>query len=144
MFQDLPAWGSSVNYALEAITSMLQLGTSGFYQHRHSYTSIDLVNFIFPHLIFFFWGGGGVLQSTATESVYHNQGTIEPNLWEFSCSLGVKLAMTVSHSVYHRVLSTCVQSISSCSLLQLIMYIYHTWGTGSLAGQGSTMLKMPG
>ena len=45
------------------------------------------------------------MQLTAVKSVYHIQGTIEPDLWEVSYSLGVKLTMTVSHSVYCRVLS---------------------------------------
>ena len=88
-----------MNYALEAITSMLQLGTLGLYQHRLSYTSIHSVC---------------VLQSATVESVYHTQGTIEPNLWEFSYSLG-ELTMTVSHThtlMYYSVLSTWVQSIS--------------------------------
>ena len=53
-----------------------------------------------------------VLRSTTVESVCHTQGPIEPNFWNFSHSMGVKLNMTVSHSIYYRILATWVQSIS--------------------------------
>ena len=52
------------------------------------------------------------MQLSTAASVYHTQSTIEPDLLEVSYSLGVKLTMTVSPSVYYMVLSTWVQSVS--------------------------------